>query len=180
MIETRCELSLYNLPKTNIILSDIETERSPGVNVGKTISELRTERGISQQTLADELFVSRDLISKWENGTRTPDYPTVERIAGLFGISPDLIIDKNDLIFRELTECVAESDHIPQERLTEIINDFVKKLGERNAGVFLERYYFLKTTAEISAEYKIGENHVRSILSKVRKKLRKYIKEGKL
>ena len=148
------------------------------MNVGKRIAELRAANDMSQQTLADLLFVSRDLVSKWENGTRTPDYPTVERIAGLFGISPDLIINKNDLIFKELTECVAESDNIPQERLTEIVNAFVKKLGERYAGVFLERYYYLKTTTEISTEFHIGENHVRSILSKVRKKLKKYIRES--
>ncbi len=148
------------------------------MTIGKTIAELRINSGMSQQTLADKLFVSRDLVSKWENGTRTPDYPTIERIAGLFDISPDLIVDKNNLIFKELTACVADTDDIPQERLTEIINVFVRSLSERRARVFLGRYYFLKTTAEISAEYNIGENHVRSILSKIRKKLKKYIKES--
>ena len=144
----------------------------------KIISELRTGCRMSQQTLADLLFVSRDLVSKWENGTRTPDYPTVERIARLFDISPDLIINKDDLIFKELTECVSEANHISQERLTKIMNAFMRKLSERDAGVFLKRYYYLKTMAEISTEYKIGENHVRSILSKARKKLKQYIKES--
>ncbi len=148
------------------------------MTIGKTISELRATRGMSQQELAELLYVSRDLVSKWENGTRTPDYPTVERIAMLFDLSPDSIIDKKDMVFEELSECIAESDHIPQERLTEITNAFVRTLSDRSAGVFLDRYYYLKTTAEIAVEYRIGENHVRSILSKARKKLKKHIKGG--
>ena len=40
------------------------------MTIGEKIAELRTDGGMSQQTLADMLFVSRDLVSKWENDTR--------------------------------------------------------------------------------------------------------------
>ncbi len=133
---------------------------------------------MSQQALADALFVSRDLVSKWESGSRTPDYPTVERIAGILGVQPDWIVDKRDLVFEELSECVVGSNDIPQEKLVEILNAFVRSLNQRNAGVFMDRYYHLKTTSEIADVYRIGDNHVRSILSKIRKQLRKYIKES--
>lgn len=148
------------------------------MDIGKTISDLRSGKNMSQQTLADLLFVSRDLVSKWENGTRTPDYPTVERIAVIFGVSPDTIIDKNDVIFEELSECVADIGGVSREELTKLVNVFLKDVKERSADVFLERYYHLKTTAEIAAEYRIGENHVRSMLSKLRKRLKKHIKES--
>lgn len=168
------------IAKVNYNIIERIRERSPYVNAGKTIAGLRTGKGLSQQALADLLSVSRDLVSKWENGTRTPDYPTVERIADIFGVSPEIIIDKNDLIFKELAECVDDTDTVPRERLSGIVSAFVRKLSERNAGVFLERYYYLKTTSEISSEYGINENHVRSILSKTRKKLKKHVREGKL
>ena len=50
-------------------------------------------------------------------------------------------------------------------------------IGKTIAEYRTARYYYLKTTAEISAECKTGENHVRSMLSKIRKKLKKHIKE---
>ncbi|MBQ7171698.1 MAG: helix-turn-helix domain-containing protein [Clostridia bacterium] len=148
------------------------------MNVGKTIAALRTANGISQQTLAERLSVSRELVSKWENGTRTPDYPTIERIAELFGVPADRILDKNDLVFRELSECVSAGGELPGETLSGIVNGFLRGLREKEADIFLKRYYFLETAAEIAGEYGLGENHVRSILSKTRKKLKKQIGEA--
>ena len=152
------------------------------MNIGATIAYLRTAGGMSQQELADLLHVSRTLVSKWETGLRTPDYQTVEQIADIFHVSPDQFIDRNDLIFKELDECVSGIRQIPRAELTAQMNGFLQKLPVKSADIFLERYYFLKTTAEIADEYHISENHVRSILSKTRKKLNKYIskyvKEG--
>ena len=38
------------------------------VELGRKIADLRNNINMSQQTLAELLFVSRDLVSKWENG----------------------------------------------------------------------------------------------------------------
>ena len=40
--------------------------------VGRKISLLRKEHNLSQDELADRMFVSRQLVSKWENGTGVP------------------------------------------------------------------------------------------------------------
>ena len=54
------------------------------MRTGQIIAKLRSEAGMSQQQLADVLFVSRDLISKWETGRRLPDYHYIEIMADLF------------------------------------------------------------------------------------------------
>ena len=51
------------------------------MDIGGRIAELRKEIGLTQQELADRLYVSRQLVSKWESGDRRPDYKTVEKIA---------------------------------------------------------------------------------------------------
>ena len=38
------------------------------MELGRKIADLRNNINMSQQTLAELLFVSRDLVSKWENG----------------------------------------------------------------------------------------------------------------
>ena len=148
------------------------------MNIGKTVAELRADANMSQQALADALFVSRDLVSKWENGARRPDYKTIEKIAAVFGVSPDLIIDKDDLLFSELESCLPRGADLPDEKLTELLTAFLKGLRNREADVFVKRYYLLRSVETISKENGIKENHVRSILSKTRKKLKKYLEEG--
>lgn len=149
------------------------------MNVGKRIAELRAANDMSQQTLADLLFVSRDLVSKWENGLRRPDYQTIERIAQLFDVSVDTIVDKEELFFDELSECFPEGASITEDQLVCVFNSFLHGLGKSKSDVFIKRYYFQKSITEISSEYGIGENHVRSIFSKTRKKLKKYIEEDR-
>ena len=145
------------------------------MNIGKTISELRSARGLSQQELADLLFVSRELISKWELGLRNPEYPTIEQIAKICGVPVERIVDKYDLIFEELSECCPNGLELSNEKLAEAMNMFLRKLSDREADIFINRYYFLKTAAEIASDFCIRENHVRSILSKTRAKFKKYL-----
>ena len=148
------------------------------MNIGNTIAKLRAKNGLSQAGLADLLFVSRDLVSKWETGARRPDYPTIEKLAAVFGVPPDDIADRNDVIFKELSECVPDSAAISEKDLMTVTESFLQSLGAREAGIFLKRYYYLKSHDEISLEYGIKTNHVRSILSKTRRKFKKYAKEA--
>ena len=147
------------------------------MSIASAITALRTKAALSQQELADRLYVSRELVSKWEAGSRIPDFGTIGAIAGVFRVSPEAIADRNALVFRELSDCVPQGISLPEEELTGLLERFLTRIPVREGDVFLNRYYFLKNTAEIAAKYRLGENHVRSILSKTRRKLAKYLKE---
>ena len=49
--------------------------------LGENIAALRKQRGMSQQTLADALFVTRQTISKWEKNLSVPDADALVRLA---------------------------------------------------------------------------------------------------
>lgn len=132
---------------------------------------------MSQETLAGILHVSRELVSKWENGQRRPDWSAIENIAAALGTESDRIVDKSELIFDDLSECIPEGKNITEEKLTELLNGFLRKISKREARFFIYRYYFLKNVSEISAELGARENYVRSVISKTRRKFGKYIKE---
>ena len=51
------------------------------------ILELRTRRGLSQEELADTVFVTRQAVSRWENGDTTPNTETLELLSKLFDVS---------------------------------------------------------------------------------------------
>ena len=60
---------------------------------GNKLIELREQRGLSQEELADELRVSRQTISNWENDNIQPSVEMLVRIAKYFGTSTDYLLD---------------------------------------------------------------------------------------
>ena len=60
------------------------------------ILSLRTERGMSQDGLAEKLEVSRQSVSKWETGQSIPDLDKIIRLADLFGVSVDELVREGE------------------------------------------------------------------------------------
>lgn len=58
----------------------------------KRLVELRTERGLSQEDLAEKLYVSRQTISNWERGKTYPDINSLLLMATYFDVSLDHLI----------------------------------------------------------------------------------------
>lgn len=52
----------------------------------QTLRNLRTERGLTQQELAKQLYVTRSTVGRWENGTRLPDATTISRLSQCLGV----------------------------------------------------------------------------------------------
>ena len=88
-----------------------------------------------------------------------------------------------DLVLDELAECLAGEADVASEyeyrELGRCICRFVDSLPARDSRVFLRRYFFNDSVAEISARFGLTENHVMVLLSRTRKKLKLYLqKEG--
>ena len=147
------------------------------MQIGQIIANLRIQMGLSQNQLADALFVSRDLVSKWETGKRLPEYKLVLAMSQLFSVDPERLIKKDSLLLSELSELLPEHYPADSERLKRDLNDFLSALSVRDASVFVRRYYFLETPNEIATRYGIKGNYVRTILMRVRKRLKRFLKE---
>lgn len=59
------------------------------MDVGKIIKEKRSEKNMTQEDLANEFFVSRQLISKWENGKSYPDLEQLLKLSDFFDLTLD-------------------------------------------------------------------------------------------
>ena len=53
---------------------------------GKRLAELRAQRNLTVSQLAEQLFVSKSTVSRWENGSRMPDLNMLSRVAAFFGV----------------------------------------------------------------------------------------------
>ena len=61
---------------------------------GNYLYELRKKAGLSQTELAWELGVSNKAVSKWETGKAKPSTERLRKLAGLYGISVDVLLEK--------------------------------------------------------------------------------------
>ncbi len=147
------------------------------MQTGQKIAKLRIQAELSQAQLADALFVSRELVSKWETGSNRPDRKMLEALAKLFSVPLNELIDIDAILSEELSSAVPEDYPLDPDVLKADLNAFLETLNERDRSVFIRRYYRLEEPFEIGEKYGIKENYVRTILMRVRKKLKKYLKE---
>lgn len=59
----------------------------------ETIKQLRIDRGLSQEQLAEQMFVTRSTVARWETGSRMPDAVIVARLAKCLGTSTDKLLN---------------------------------------------------------------------------------------
>ena len=56
---------------------------------GKKIKKLRTDNGLTQDELAEKIYVTRTAISKWESGRGFPNIESLKAISKYFSVSLD-------------------------------------------------------------------------------------------
>lgn len=54
--------------------------------------ELRTKRGLSQDELAEKIFVTRQAVSRWENGETVPNTETLKLLSQFFDVSINTLL----------------------------------------------------------------------------------------
>ena len=91
--------------------------------------------------------------------------------------------DQVALALEELEECIPAPEtvesHLEAQELRSAISGFLQKQPVRERGIFLRRYFYLETTAQIARQYGLKESNVLQILSRTRRQLQEYLaKEG--
>ena len=68
------------------------------MDFGGKLQELRKSRGMTQEELAEALFVSRTAISKWESGRGYPNIDSLKEISAFFGVTIDELLTGERLL----------------------------------------------------------------------------------
>lgn len=78
------------------------------VKFEEKLIRLRKSRGISQEELAEQLNVSRQAVSRWEQGSTLPDIPNLRKLCDLFQVSADELIREEESDFAIPTPPVSQ------------------------------------------------------------------------
>lgn len=71
-------------------------QRKDIMNIGKKIKDFRLIKGITQETLAQELNVTAQAVSRWENGAAMPDISLLPALSVYFGVRIDDFFELSD------------------------------------------------------------------------------------
>ena len=76
----------------------------------KKIQELRKQKGLKQEELAEKLYVSRTAISKWESGRGYPNIESLKALAKFFSVTVDELLSSGEIL------TIAEEDNKRKEK----------------------------------------------------------------
>ncbi len=167
------------------------------MTLGSKIKKLRTEKGLTQKDLADQVHVTFQTVSKWEKNENEPDISTLKELSKIFGCSIEYLIDddleeepyKNKVapVFdeedkdqpvtktivihqKELHVCERCKKDIPEDDL-EIGRTCVRHASRGRSAEYRPVYYHKKCYADLMRENAEKERQIREARASRNKKL---------
>ena len=113
------------------------------------LKKLRTDKGISQQQLADMMVVSRSAVSMWELGTRLPDVSMILRLADCLGVENRELLD----IFQESED---ETNIIIVEDVPLLLRGTIRMLQEELPGVSITGFSSGKEALQFAQHHSVS------------------------
>lgn len=125
-------------------------------NISKNIKRLRKENNLTQDALAERLFVTRQTVSYWETGRNQPTLDMLGDLAVALNCSPlDIIgtkkqklthehfvalVFENEELFYQMTNDILHSPYLCQLAIKNTILDAFRKTDELSADSFVESF----------------------------------------
>ena len=86
------------------------------MNLGNNLFQARKKAGLSQETVAEKLGVSRQTISKWETDETVPDIYQSKKLAKLYNLSLDELIEF-DVDIKEIEEVIKNTNEETESKI---------------------------------------------------------------
>lgn len=96
------------------------------MNAKDVLLELRTKHGLSQDELAEKVFVTRQAVSRWENGETTPNTDTLKLLSRLFDVSINTLLGEPRKLICQCCGMPLEDAIISREKDGSLNEDYCK------------------------------------------------------
>ena len=80
------------LVRGRVLCYSVSIREAVDMDTKEILYHLRTQKGLSQDELAEKVFVTRQAVSRWENGETTPNVETLKLLSRLFDVSINTLL----------------------------------------------------------------------------------------
>lgn len=136
------------------------------------VKELRLNKNLTMEQLAEELGKTKSTISKWEKGTRSPKIYEIEEIAKFFGVEPKKmmfgdnstpIAPQVDLIPSTLQKITSTSSQLEHKRQLNVLDYAETQLEQQNTVTDLFSYNYYDHAASAGTGQYLNDVQVETI-----------------
>lgn len=92
----------------------------------EVLLELRTKKGLSQEDLAEKLYVTRQAVSRWENGETVPNPETLKQLSKLYNVSINTLLGSPQKLFCQCCGMPLDDEITSKEQDGSFNEDYCK------------------------------------------------------
>ncbi len=96
------------------------------MNTQEVLLNLRTNAGLSQEELAEKLYVTRQAVSRWENGETVPNTDTLKQLSKFFNVSINTLLGSPRKLVCQCCGMPLEDSLISREPDGQLNEDYCK------------------------------------------------------
>ena len=133
--------------------------------------ELRTKNGLSQDELAEKLFVTRQAVSRWENGETVPNTETLKRLSNLFNVSINTLLGSPRKLICQCCGMPLEDDIIGRNADGTLNEDYCKWCYADGTYTYSDMDELIEVCVHHMANENFSEDQVRAYLKETLPKL---------
>ncbi len=127
--------------------------------------KLRAERGLSQQALAEKVFVTRQAVSRWETGESVPNTETLKLLSALFDVSINTLLGAPRKLVCQCCGMPLEDAILSREKDGSFNEDYCKWCYDGEKFTYAELQTLIDFCAGHMANESFSEAQVREYLA---------------
>ena len=116
--------------------------------------ELRTKNGLSQDELAEKVFVTRQAVSRWENGDTVPNTETLKLLSNLYNVSINTLLGSPQKLICQCCGMPLEDEIIGRNKDGSMNEDYCKWCYADGTYVYSD----MNDLIEVCVKNMVGEN----------------------
>ena len=124
------------------------------MNTNEIILELRTKKGFTQSELAEKVCVTRQAVSRWENGETVPNTDTLKELSKLFGVSINTLLGSPRRLICQCCGMPLDDEVIGLEKDGSMNEDYCKWCYADGTYV----YHNLDDLIDVCVKHMVGED----------------------
>ena len=141
------------------------------MNTQNVIYQLRTKSGLSQDELAEKAFVTRQAVSRWENGETVPNTETLKILSRLFNVSINTLLGSPHKLICQCCGMPLEDETIGKNEDGSLNEDYCKWCYADGTYTYSDMDELIEVCVRNMANEKFTEEQTRAYLRETLPKL---------